>query len=135
MAGEFAVQQALFTALSGLGLQVVDRGRQASDGGDATTFPYVEIGFIVMNPFDTATETGFDYLARIHVRSRSGSMAQPKAIQGQIYDRLHRGALTITGFQHILIQRERSEVLDALDGAFHGVCEYRGLMTRPTPTP
>jgi hypothetical protein len=135
MAGEFAVQQALFTALSGLGLRVVDRGRQASDGGDATVFPYVEVGFIVMNPFDTATETGFNYLARINVRSRSGSMAQSKAIQSQIYDRLHRGALTITGFQHILIQRERSEVLDAPDGSFHGVCEYRGLMTRPTPTP
>lgn len=133
MAGEFAVQQALFTALSALGLRVVDRGRQAADGGAATSFPYVEVGFIVMNPYDTATETGFNYLARIHVRSRSGSMAQAKGIQGQIYDRLHRGALTVAGYQHILIQRERSEVLDAPDNQFHGVCEYRGLITKPTP--
>ena len=130
MSGEFAVQQALFSALSALGLRVVDRGRQQADGGDATAFPYVEIGFIVMNPFDTAPETGFDYLARIHVRSRSGGMAETKGIQGQIYDRLHRGPLTITGFNHILIQRERSEVLPVEDNQFHGVCEYRGLIER-----
>lgn len=130
MSGEFAVQQALFSALSTLGLRVVDRGRQAADGGAATAFPYVEVGFIVMNPFDTAPETGFDYLARIHTRSRSGSMAEAKRIQGQIYDRLHRGALIIAGFNHILIQRERSEVLPVTDGQFHGVCEYRGLIER-----
>jgi len=129
MSGEVAIQGALHSALSALGLTVVDRGKQAA------TWPYVEVGFIVMNPSDTQTETGFDYLARIHVRSRSESMRQTKEIQGQIYDRLHRGSLTFTGFQHILIQRERSEVLDAPDGSFHGVCEYRGLMTRPTPIP
>lgn len=124
MAGEVAIQGALFSALSALGLRVVDRGKQAAE------WPYVEIGFIVMNPFDTARETGTDYLARIHVRSRSESMREAKEIQGAIYDRLHRGALTITGHRHILIQRERSEVLDAPDGSFHGVCEYRGLMER-----
>lgn len=130
MSAETAVQGALYSALSALGLTVVDRGRQATDGGSATPFPYVEVGFVVMNPFDTASETGFDYLARIHTRSRSGSMKEAKDIQGQIYDRLHRGALTVTGYQHVLVQRERSEVLDAPDGSFHGVCEYRGLISK-----
>ena len=83
-----------------------------------------------MNAGDTASETGFDYLARIHTRSRSAGMKETKEIQGQIYDRLHRGALTVTGYQHILIQRERSEVLTAPDGSFHGVCEYRGLISK-----
>lgn len=133
MSAEFEIQKALYTALSGIGLTVVDRGQQAADGGSATPFPYVEVGFIVMNPSDTATETGFDYLARIHTRSRSGSMKEAKDIQGAIYERLHRGSLTVTGYQHILIQREQSEVLDAPDGSFHGVCEYRGLITKPTP--
>ena len=77
-----------------------------------------------------ARETGFDYVARIHVRSRSGSMAETKGIQAQIYNRLHRGALTITGFNHILIQRENSQVMTAPDNQFHGVCEYRGLMEK-----
>jgi hypothetical protein len=128
--GEVAVQRALFNALSALGLNVVDRGAQAADGGDATVFPYVEVGFIVMNPYDTAGELGFDYLARIHVRSRSGGMLEAKTIQGQVYARLHRGALTVAGYNHILIQRERSEVLPTTDGQFHGVCEYRGLIER-----
>jgi len=128
--GEVAIQGALFSALSALGLSVVDTGQQAADGGSATPFPYVEVGMIILNPFDTASETGFDYLARIHTRSRSASMRQAKEIQGQIYNRLHRGALTVTGFQHVLIQRERSEVMRAPDGSFHGVCEYRGLVTK-----
>ena len=128
--GEVAIQGALFSALSALGLSVVDTGQQAADGGSATPFPYVEVGMIILNPFDTASETGFDYLARIHTRSRAASMRQAKEIQGQIYNRLHRGALTVTGFQHVLIQRERSEVMRAPDGSFHGVCEYRGLVTK-----
>lgn len=131
MSGETAIQAALFSALSGLGLRVVDAEKQAADGGSATPFPYVEIGFIVLNPFDDRARTGFDYLARIHTRSRSASMKEAKDIQGEIYDRLHRGALTVTGFHHVLIQRERSEVMRAPDGSFHGVCEYRGLISKP----
>lgn len=125
MAAETAVQGALYTALSALGLRVLDAGPQ-----DAT-WPYVEIGFIVMNAWDTSPETGFEYLARIHTRSRTASMKEAKDMQGQIYDRLHRGALTITGFTHVLIQRENSEVMRATDGSFHGVCEYRGLIDKP----
>jgi len=128
MSGELAIQKALFLALSALGLRVVDRGQQQADGGSATAFPYVEVGFINLNPFDTATETGFDYVARIHVRSRSGGMAEAKTIQGQIYQRLHRGSLSIAGFRHILIQRESSQVMAAPDNQLHGVCEYRGLI-------
>lgn len=122
MSGETAIQGALYSALSALGLTVVDVGQQ-----DAV-WPYVEIGAIVLNPFDTANKTGFDYVARLHTRSRSTSMKEAKDIQGQIYGRLHRGALTVTGFHHVLIQRERSEVMRAPDGSFHGVCEYRGLI-------
>lgn len=128
MSGELAVQGALYSALSALGFNVVDRAGHAADGGSTTAFPYVEVGMIVMNPFDTARETGFNYLARIHTRSRSGSMAETKGIQGQIYARLHRGALTVSGFHHVLIQRESSEVMVAPDGQIHGVCEYRGLI-------
>jgi hypothetical protein len=130
MSGETAIQAALFSALSALGLKVVDAGKQAADGASLTPFPYVEIGFIVLNAWDTAPETGFNYLARIHTRSRSASMKEAKDIQGQMYDRLHRGALTITGYHHVLIQREQSEVMRAPDGSFHGVCEYRGLIDK-----
>lgn len=125
MSAETAVQGALYTALFALGLRVLDAGQQ-----DAT-WPYVEIGFIVMNAWDTSPETGFEYVARIHTRSRSASMKEAKDIQGQLYDRLHRGTLTVAGYHHVLIERERSEVMRAPDGSFHGVCEYRGLIDKP----
>jgi hypothetical protein len=130
MSAETAVQGALYSALSALGLRVVDAGQQAADGGLSTAFPFVEIGMVVMSPFDTARETGHAFVARIHTRSASASMAETKGIQGQIYDRLHRGNLTVTGHHFILLQRDRSEVLRAPSGAFHGVCEYRGLIEK-----
>lgn len=125
MSAETAVQGALYTALFALGLRVLDAGQQNA------TWPYVEIGFIVMNAWDTSPETGFEYVARVHTRSRSASMKEAKDIQGQLYDRLHRGALTVAGYHHVLIERERSEVMRAPDGSFHGVCEYRGLIDKP----
>lgn len=130
MSAETAIQGALYSALSGLGLTVVDVGKQAADGSTCTLYPYVEVGMIVIGPFDTSSETGFDFLARIHTRSRSGSMEEAKLIQGQIYDRLHRGAINVSGYKLITIQRERSEMLNAPDGSFHGVCEYRGLIDK-----
>lgn len=124
MSAETAIQGALFSALSSLGLTVVDAGQEKA------VWPYVEVGFIVLTAWDTAPETGHNYVARIHTRSRSSSMKEAKEIQGQIYDRLHRGALTIAGHNHVLIQREKSEVIRAPDGSFHGVCEYRGLIEK-----
>lgn len=124
MSAETAIQGALFSALSSLGLTVVDAGQEKA------VWPYVEVGFIVMTAWDTAPETGHNYVARIHTRSQSKSMKEAKEIQGQIYDRLHRGALTIAGHNHVLIKREKSEVIRAPDGSFHGVCEYRGLIEK-----
>lgn len=128
MAAEIEVQKALYTALTALSLRVYDAAPQAADGASTATFPYVEIGAIVFAEFDTAREAGFDFIARIHTRSRSGSMAEAKGIQGQIYARLHNGALTVTAQNTILIQRQTSDCTRVSDGSFHGVCEYRGLI-------
>lgn len=128
MAAEFAVQDALHSAISSLGLRVVDSAPQASDGGGSAGFPYVEVGAIVLAPMDTKDRNGFDMVARIHTRSRSGSMREAKEIQGQIYALLHHGDLTITGQSLILMRRETSDVTRAADGSFHGICEYRGLI-------
>ena len=128
MPAETEVQKALYLALTALGLRVYDSAPQAADGASVATFPYVEIGAIVLGEFDTANETGFDFIARVHTRSMSASMAETKVIQGQIYTRLHRGNLAITGSNFILIQREASDCTRTGDGSFHGVCEYRGLI-------
>lgn len=128
MAAEIEVQKALYLALTALSLRAYDAAPQAADGASTATFPYVEIGAIVFAEFDTYSENGFDFIARIHTRSRSASMLECKGIQGQIYARLHNGALSITGQNTILIQRQMSDCTRVADGSFHGVCEYRGLI-------
>lgn len=128
MAAEFEVQKALADALTALGLRVHDSAPQQADGGSAAAFPYVEVGAIIMGALDTKDRNGFDFVARLHTRSRSGSMKETKDIQGQIYTRLHNGDLTIPGQGLILLRRETSDVTRAADGSFHGICEYRGLI-------
>ena len=128
MSAEFAVQKALFSALSALGLTVYDSAPQLTDNGAAADFPYVEVGVIAFSEWDDKGDTGFDFVARVHTRSRSAGMKEAKDIQGQIYTRLHLGALTIEGYALTLLRRELSDVTRVSDGSFHGVCEYRGLI-------
>lgn len=128
MGAEVEVQKAFYSALTALGLRVYDAAPQAADGGSSATYPYVEVGTIVFADFDTKDRNGFDFVARLHTRSRSGSMLEAKTIQGQMYAALHNGSLTIAGFNSVLLRRELSDVTRAADGSFHGVCEYRGLI-------
>lgn len=130
MPGEFELQKSLFSAVSGLGFRVYDSAPQVTDGGSVATFPYVEVGAIVVAPFDTRSELGLDAIARIHTRSRSAGMQECKTMQGAMYDRLHRGVLAVSGFNTITIQRENSFCDRMADGTFHGVCEYRVLIEK-----
>lgn len=129
MGAETALQGALFSAVTALGLQCYDVAPQAPDGGSIAVFPYVTLGLITLNPFDTTTSTGFEWTATLHVRSRSGSMKEAKEIQAQLYAALHRQPLTVTGFQTVLVLFANSTPLQAPDGSFHGVSEFRGLIT------
>lgn len=130
MSVEFDLQRAIYQALTAAGLRVYDSAPQASDAGSAATYPYVEIGTIFMEMWDTADKVGFDFVARIHTRSRSAGMAETKGIQGTIYGALHRATLPVAGHNMVLMHRLRSDVMRASDGAFHGVCEYRGLLAK-----
>lgn len=128
MSAGVEIQRGLYQALTALGLTVVDFGQQAEDGGSSGPFPYVEVGMVVLRPWDTARETGHEFVARIHVWSRSGSAAEAKGIQGQIYARLHRQSITVAGFSLILLQYEMSDFMRTPSGSFHGVSEFRGLI-------
>jgi len=126
MAAEFEIQKALYGAVSGLGITTYDSAPQQADGGSNAVFPYVEVGEIILSEFDDKGLNGFNFLARVHTRSRSASMKEAKDIQSQMYGRLHNGTLSITGYDFILLLREFSDVTRVADGSFHGVCEYRG---------
>lgn len=123
-----AVQKALYDAMTGIGLRAYDVAPQAADGASTATFPYVEVGAIAMTPMDTKDRNGFDFVARVHTRSRSASMKEAKQMQDAIYARLHNGDLTITGYRCILLRRVMTDTSRVSDGSFHGVCEYRGLI-------
>lgn len=128
MSAEFEVQKALFSAVEALGIRAYDSAPQSADGASLAVFPYVEVGAVVMAPMDAKDRNGFDFVARIHTRSRSQSMKEAKDTQGAMYARLHHGDLTISGQRLILLRRETSDVTRAADGSFHGICEYRGLI-------
>ena len=136
MSAEFETQKAIYTALlgdgtvSGLVQAVYDFAPQVADSGSSAAFPYVEVGAIVFPEMDTKTRNGFDFVARIHTRSRSSSSKEAKVIQGAMYDALHLQTLAVSGYNFILLRRETSDVIRAPDGAFHGVCEYRGLIDK-----
>lgn len=125
MSAEFEIQRALFQAISALGFQAHDVAPQRS--GDEG-FPFVEVGAIVLAPMDTKDRNGFDFVARVHTRSRAHDMGAVKEIQGALYARLHHGDLAITGYRTVLLRREMSDCIREAGGSLHGVCEYRGLI-------
>lgn len=130
MSAEWATQQAIYSALTALGLTVYDVAPQAVDGGSNASWPYVTIGASVFTQWDTKGKTGFNFVQRIHTRSRSAGMKEAKLIQGQIYDRLHLGDLTIAGYTLTLLQFESQDVTHVSDGSFHGIAEYRGMIEK-----
>lgn len=130
MAAESEVQKSLADALTAQGLRVYDTAPQAADGGNSADFPYVEVGATEFAEFDTTTETGFDFVARIHTRSRSAGMKECKDIQGAIYSALHLVNIPVSGFSTVLLRRETSGATRASDGSIHGICEYRGLIEK-----
>lgn len=126
MGAEITVQKAIYDALSAVPLRVYDAAPQDSDGGSTATFPYVEIGMIAFSEMDDKAVNGFEFVARIHTRSRSASMMETKELQGQVYAALHYADLPMSGQRMVLLRRETSIIQRAPDRTFHGVCEFRG---------
>ena len=128
---EVAIQTAIYSALSGASAvtdlcpNIYDFGPNVEDA--ATIFPYIAMGAIDLAQFDTDTSTGFDGVIRIHTWTNTGGALATRAIQSAMYATLHRQALTVTGMNAITIERTASDVLQASSGAFHGICDYRGL--------
>lgn len=128
MGASTAVKAALYEAIAGLGFTTYTVPLQAADGGSDAAFPYVRIGAVVHSPFDTNSDNGFDFTARIYTHWRGRDEQPGTLIQDAIYDRLHHGALDITGYRLILLHRQASSTTPA-EGSFTGLCEYRALIT------
>lgn len=128
MGANTSIKAGLYEAVAGLGFTTYTVNPQATDGGATATFPHVQIGVVAISQFDTFSDHGHDFTARIYTRWRGFTEAPGLAIQDALYDRLHHGAINIDGFRLILLERQASNVT-AYEGSFEGLCEYHGIIT------
>lgn len=128
MSASQATKQALYEAIAELGFPTYTVTPQVANGGSDVEWPHIQIGAVVHAPFDTNSSDGFDFIARVYTRWRGQSETTGLAMQDAIYDRLHHGALDITGYSLILLERQMSAVTP-LEGSFTGLCEYHALIT------
>lgn len=131
----WAVQTAIYDALSGdttlasLVVGVYDNVTQPSDGGDGANYPYIVVGESTSNPWDTDTETGFDVVFTIHSWSRYRGMKECKQIQTEVYNILHRGIFSVTGYTLVTCEMLSADVVLDPDGLTrHGTQTFRLLL-------
>jgi hypothetical protein len=110
------LQKAIYDTLNGqlscVVLQNVPQGQP---------FPYCTIGDDTVSDWSTDGENGYDCTITVHTWSRSGSMAETKTIQSEIYDTMHRIRAL-----NALIWFDYSDVLSDPDGlTYHGVMRFR----------
>lgn len=73
------------------GPAIYDAVPQAADSQVIAAFPFITIGDDTMAADDTDTSLGSDFTISLHVWARSPKgRSQVKAIQGALYERLHR---------------------------------------------
>ena len=128
---QWALQQAVFTALSG------DSAVQALVGNPArvydhvpqdTTFPYVAMGEVAAADWDTKSEDGMDQTFMVHTWSRYRGMSEAKRIMGAVVDALDKVALSVTGHDLVQLRFEFSDTFLDEDGLTrHGVQRFRAL--------
>ena len=93
---------------------------------------YVTIGNDTHIEFDTDLELGFESTITVHVWDTTGQRGyvNVKPLMGSCYDSLHRGSISINGFDLIGIDQEMAETFIDSDGLTpHGVLRYR-VITR-----
>lgn len=126
MSFETAIQTAVFTKLdASLTTPVYDNAPQQSDASQG--FPYVTIGEDTINEWDTDTELGANVTITVHTWSRARGRKELKAIQGNIYDALHRATdLTFAGYVFVGVDFISSDSFLDSDGLTrHGVQTFR----------
>ena len=130
--GQFALQQTIFSTLSGdsqltstLGADVYD------DVPDhiSITFPYVQIGEDTATDYSTKDLVGSQTVINLHVWSRYRGSKETKQVMDRVHTLLHDSNLTVTGHNLVNLRFEFSDVLRDPDGVTrHGVMRFRAVM-------
>lgn len=128
VSAETALQQAIYTALTGNASLMAAITGVHDSVGEATGFPYVTIGDGTAIPWDTKTSDGQEHTVTIHTWTQYRGRKQTKEIMDLVYSVLHNSALTVVGHQTVLCQFDFSETLKDPDGVtHHGVQRFRVL--------
>lgn len=132
MSFELAAQKAVYDRLSGeVTATVFDVVPAQPEGMPADSFPYVVIGEQTVARWDRDDKTGAVVTVTLHVWSRFRGTEEAKAIMAEIETRLHRQALTHTGFTFIDCLHEFGSTMDDPDGNLrHGITRYRLTIER-----
>lgn len=134
MSFETAAQQIVYTALAGnITASVYDDVPYLPEGMPRNNFPYVVIGDDDTSAWDTDDTLGKEIDLNIDIWSRTAGFKQTKAIMGEIYDILNRGALTKTGYNIVDCLCTESQALRDPDGITrHGVMVFKLTIQKET---
>ncbi len=134
MSFETAAQQIVYTALAGnITANVYDDVPYLPEGMPRNNFPYVVIGDDDTSAWDTDDTLGKEIDINIDIWSRTAGFKQTKAIMGEIYNILNRGALTKTGYNIVDCLCTESQALRDPDGITrHGVMVFKLTIQKET---
>lgn len=114
------IQQAIYTELATIGHPVYDHVPQVS------AYPYIVIGDDTSIPFDTDASVGSESTLTIHVWSQYRGRLEVKDILEQIYDKLNRADIAVSGCHLVECVAEFQETYLESDGLTrHGVIRFR----------
>lgn len=127
-----AIQTAIYSALSGDAALAALVSGVYDHADQDTAFPYVTIGEDTLRPWDDKGVDGFEATITLHSWSRHRGREEVKDIQAAIYAVLHNGALSVSGYDAVLILLDFEDSFLDQDGLTrHGVSRYR-LLTAET---
>lgn len=126
-----AAQQAIFTALNeNITASVYDEAPGLPSGQPDANFPYVVIGDDTASRWDADDMLGADITITLHFWSRYEGWKEIKSLMGEVYDILHRGDLTLTGYNQVNCVWEFSTTVPEATQYRHGTQRYRLILTK-----
>ena len=131
----FAVQQAVFTALSAASevQALLDNPARIYDHvPPGAVFPYIAFGPLHLEPYDTKTEIGFEHIVTLNIWSRYRGSMETKDILQACYDALHRAPLSVTGEVFISCEFHSADVTPDSDGVTYHAAVRFTVITQTT---
>ena len=132
MSASFALQQAVFTALSAdenIKDIVDDPPRIFDTVPRGAAFPYIVIGDDKETNWSTATETGSEHQLAIHVFSRAAGRKEARVAADAVVTALDGAALALAGFRLIDLRWQTTDSTRENDGeTIHALLRFRAVV-------